>query len=87
MHAPYNPGVNGICWCTVALDSDYSIGFFSIDWPWYCWIPICSAFSNSEDPDQFASGSALFVIKYVNLYQQPGSSNVIDWKLEVGMAS
>ena len=26
---------------------------------------------------------ALFVIKYVNLYQQPGSSNLTGWKLEV----
>ena len=33
------------------------------------------------------SGSALFAIKYVNLYQQPGSSNLIGWKLEVGVAS
>ena len=38
---------------------------------------------NSVDPDQHASkeanwsGSALFVIKYVNLYQQPGSR--FDW--------
>ena len=36
------------------------------------------AFANSVDPDRLASeeanrsGSALFVIKYVNLYQQPG---------------
>ena len=29
------------------------------------------------------SGSALFVIKYVNLYQQSGSSNLIGWKLEI----
>ena len=50
--------------------------------------------SNSADPDQLGSeeeanwyGSALFAIKYVNLYQQPGSSNLIGWKLEVGMAS
>ena len=40
----------------------------------------------SVDPDQLASkeanwsGSALFVIQYVNLYQQPGSSNLIGWK-------
>ena len=27
------------------------------------------------------SGSALFVIKYVNFYQKPGSSNLIGWKL------
>ena len=44
-------------------------------------------------PDQLASeeanwtGSALFVIKYVNLYQQSGSSNLIGWKLEMGVAS
>ena len=41
--------------------------------------PIYSAFANSVDPDQLASGeanwsgSALFAIKYVNLYQQNGS--------------
>ena len=33
------------------------------------------------------SGSALFVIKYLNLYEQLGSGNLIGWKLEVGMAS
>ena len=31
--------------------------------------------------------SALFVIQYVNLYQQPGSSNLIGWQFEVGVAS
>ena len=30
---------------------------------------------------QCRSGSALFVIKYVNFYQTPGSSNLIGWKL------
>ena len=50
-------------------------------------------FANSVDPDQLASveanwsGSPLFVINFVNLYQQPGSSNLIGWKLEVGVAS
>ena len=45
------------------------------------------------DPDQLASeeanwsGSAMFVIKYMNLYQNPESSNLIGWKLEVGVAS
>ena len=40
-------------------------------------------FANSVDPDQLASeeanwsGSALFAIKYVNWYQQPGSSDLI----------
>ena len=48
---------------------------------------------NRVDPAQLASkeanssGSALFVIKYVNLYQKPGSSNLIGKKLEVGVAS
>ena len=51
------------------------------------------AFANSVAPDQLASeegnwsGSALFAIKYVNLYQQSGSSNRIGWKLEMGVAS
>ena len=51
------------------------------------------SFANSVDPDQLASeeakwsGSALFVIQYVNLYQQPGSINLIGWKLEVGEVS
>ena len=33
------------------------------------------------------SGSALFAINYVILYQQSGSSNLVGWKLEVGVAS
>ena len=33
------------------------------------------------------SWSALFVIQYVNMYQQPGSNNLTGWKLEVGVAS
>ena len=49
--------------------------------------------ANIVDPDQLASeeanwsGSALFVIKYVNFYQKLGSSNLIGWKLEVGVVS
>ena len=52
-----------------------------------------SCFANSVDPDQLASeeanwsGSALFAIKYHNLYEQSGSSNLIGWKLEVGVTS
>ena len=52
----------------------------------------CPVLANSVDPDQLASeeanlpGSALFVIKYVNFYQKPGSSNLIGWKLEVSVA-
>ena len=55
--------------------------------------PDMSFLANSIDPDQLASkeakwsGSALFAIKYVNLYQQSGSSNLIGWKLEMGVAS
>ena len=51
----------------------------------------CSVLANSVDPDQLASseanwsGSALFVIKYVNFNQKPGSSNLIGWKLKVGV--
>ena len=44
-----------------------------------------TAFQNSEEANW--SGAALFVIKYMNLYQQPGSGYLIGWKLEVGMAS
>ena len=53
----------------------------------------CAVLANSVDPDQLASeeaywtGSALFVIKYVNFYQKPGSSNLSGWELEVGVAS
>ena len=49
--------------------------------------------ANSADPDQLASeeanwsGSALLAMKYVNFYQQSGSSNMIGWKSEVGVAS
>ena len=55
--------------------------------------PDIPAFANSVDPDQLASeeanwsGSALFSIKYVNLYQQSWSSNLIGWKIEMGVAS
>ena len=53
----------------------------------------CAVLANSADPDQLASeeanwsGSALLVIKYKNSYQQSGSSNLIGWKLEMGVAS
>ena len=53
----------------------------------------CPVLANSVDPDQLTSeeanwsGSALFVIKYVNFYQKPRSSILIGWKLEVGVAS
>ena len=58
-----------------------------------CWARTYLAFANSVDPDQLAfeeanwSGSALFAIQYVNIYQQSRSSNLIGWQLEVGVAS
>ena len=45
------------------------------------------AFANRVDQDQLASGSALFAIQYVTLYEQSGSSNLIGRKFEVGVAS
>ena len=57
------------------------------------WTQICNpAFANCVDLDQLASqeanwsGSTLFAIKYVNVLQQSRSSNLIGWKLEVGVA-
>ena len=53
----------------------------------------CPVLANSVDLDQLDSeeaswsGSALFAIKYVNFYLKSGSSNLIGWKLEVGVAS
>ena len=53
----------------------------------------CPVLANSVDPDQLASeeanwsGSALFVIKYVDFYQNLRSSNLVGWKFEVGVAS
>ena len=53
----------------------------------------CPVLANSVDPDQLASeeanwsGSALFVVKCVTFYQKLLSSNLIGWKLEVGVAS
>ena len=55
--------------------------------------PDIPCLANGVDPDQLASseanwsGFALFAIQYLNSYQQPGSSNLIGWKLEMGMAS
>ena len=48
-------------------------------------IPCLSKQCRAEEANW--SGSALFVIKYVNFYQKPGSSNLIGWKLDVGVAS
>ena len=58
-----------------------------------CSTQIYPAFANSVDPEQLApeeanwSGSAMFVIQYVKFYQKLGSSDLIGWILEVGLAS
>ena len=55
--------------------------------------PDILCFANSVDPDQLASeeanwsGSALFAIQNVNLYQQSVSRTLIGWKFEKGVAS
>ena len=52
---------------------------------------VCPVLANSVDPDQLASEeancseSALFDIKYVDLYQKCRSS-ILGWKIEVGVA-
>ena len=53
-----------------------------------CWTQIHLVFANSVDPDQLAnwSGSALFGIKYMNLYQQPGSSYLIGCGISISSA-
>ena len=53
--------------------------------PCSCWTWICLAFANTVNSDANWSGSALFVIKYENLYSQPESSNLIGWQLEEGV--
>ena len=54
----------------------------------------CPVLANSVDPDQLASEeesnwsvSAMFVIKYVNLYKKSKPSSMIGWQLEVGVVS
>ena len=50
-----------------------------------CWSRICPAFANSVDPNQLVSeetdwsGSTLFVIKYVNLYQVIWLADKFKW--------
>ena len=48
--------------------------------------PVYVLSANSVDNEANWSGSALFVIKYVNLCQQSGSNNLIGWKLEESLA-
>ena len=58
----------------------------------FLWRMKCPTFANSADSkganwSGSGSGSALFITEYMNLQQQSGSSNLIGWKLEVGVAS
>ena len=51
------------------------------------------AFENCVDPDQMASGKAiwsgttLFVIQFVNLYEKTTMSYLIGWQSEMGVAN
>ena len=51
------------------------------------------AFENSVDPDQMASeeaiwsGSTLFFIQFVNLYEQTTLSYLIGWQSEMSVAN
>ena len=82
-------GANIVCMVKLLCKGLFFFLFFSKPWSGCTWI--CPAFANSVDTNQLASeeaswsGSAQFVIKYVNLCQQSGSSNLIGWKLEVGV--
>ena len=76
---------HSVCFCDENLNTLLSLTLLLLN-------TTCLFLANSVDTDQLASeeanlsGSALFVIKYVNFYQKPGSSNLIGWKLEVGVA-
>ena len=48
---------------------------------------IIFGFFSKQSEEANWSGSAQFVIKYVNFYQKTRSSNLISWKLKVGVAS
>ena len=98
LHCLQRQGISGFSRTSVKIlhlfchSSDKLYSYFSMqtpnltlvllnpDMPWLC----------SVDPDQLAfsevnwSGSALFVIQKVNLYHQPGSSNLAGWQLDVG---
>ena len=79
--------------CALSEDSDQPVYLCTVILTLLLLNMTCPVLTNSEDPYQLASeetnwsGSALFVIKYVNFYQKLGLSNLIGWKLEVGMAS
>ena len=50
-------------------------------WTWmYCTLPLQTVYIQ-------ISWLLNWIIQYVNLYQQSGSSNLICWKLEMGVAS
>ena len=69
------------CWCQ-GDNSSSSEDENKINWHWFHWTLICSAFTNSVRTRSVCifqspiSGSALFVIHHANLYQQPGLSSV-----------
>ena len=59
---------------------------------WSCWLDIpCLCKQCRSRSVGFFRSQQIWIctvcIKYLNLYQQPWSSNLIGWKLEVGMVS
>ena len=50
-------------------------------------LPLQTALRSRSVEEANWPGSALFAIKYVNLYQQSGPSDRIGWKLEMAVAS
>ena len=66
------------------------VNWLVINYPFSCWTWICPAFANSVDPDQASKKpkdlDLHLAIQYVNLYQS-GSSHLIGWKFEKGVAS
>ena len=84
---------------SIMLRSSEDLYFFYCD-PLFCkgtpmltLVLLNPAFANSVNPDQLASeeanwsGSALFALSMWIHIIQSGSSNLIGWKLEVGVAS
>ena len=57
----------------------------NIDTFWLKKVPYQELWNSVEEANW--SGYALFVIQYVNMYQQSGSNNKIGWQLKIGVAS
>ena len=56
---------------------------------WDSWFrdQICNKRIGKNPEEAIWSGSTLFVIQFVNLYEQTTSSDLIGWKSEIGVAN